>query len=559
MRFLNRLISRVNTACAAALLGLLLSEAAVGALHQVRPTGGRPIAIPNGVMLVPIASDTPPSTSTTAFVRTKANATDSPGARREVLAQLAWVGSEPRDSEVGATRRWAAASYPFAVNATKPTDPQSGAAPCVFVTIPADVALGSTIELHGQSIAVEWFASADENLLVRLRERISKLGLDGAVDAGIARPDPNAPFERFRWKLGVALRGWEEPPPLDGVARLAALQCESLWLAALARIEKISPGTACEVAEQLIATVVDLEHGRQVAAWISDPAELNALLAMMLDTSKSDAEAVESVLTWNRVRAPVLIWTEREDDATITLAFANPTAAELLLPMHWLGAPEPSTAAMLPPGTLERIHVALPEGEEASRAALVPSSEIGSAILEIRCQGEEKRLPFRVRSTSARVPGVALRPFLAPLDLKSVATGSRTAASTELQTEAHLRERLTGWELLLICRDEIGSDPALDRIIVNTGDSGSMTIFATGKVECAGTTAFASTNGVEVERFVGEWRASLQLPAEWIADTGTQRNLRIGIRRAVGERWADAPTASAPWTELPITVLIGLD
>ncbi len=507
-------------------------------------------------MLVPLAHDANQPTATATIV--DVNSPTGTGTRRVLEATRAWVGNGLANCAHASGTRWAVASYPFGVSAERPADPNSGAAACAFITIPLDIAKGSIIELDGRPVDAGWFAPHDDTLLPRIRERMSKLGIGGAVVASEARPDPRAPFERFRWRLGVALRGWEEPPPLEGVAQLAALQSESIWLAALARIDRVSPGTACEIAEQLVATVVDLERNHQVAAWISDPDELNALIAMMLDTSKSDAEAVESVLTWNRVRAPVFIWTEREDDHAITLAFANPTAAELLLPMQWLGALEPSVAALLQPGTLERLRVALPTKDGSSISGLVPGTELGSAILSIQCQGEEKRLPFRIRATSANVPGIALRPFLAPLDLKSVATGTRTAAPSALQSEAHLRERNTGWELLLICRNEIGCDPMRDRVVIHAGESGTVTVFASGLVECTGATTSAVSSRVEVRQFQGEWRASLQVPAEWIADTGVERLLRIGFRRVVDEQSADAPTACAPWNPLPITVSMQL-
>ncbi|MSR41048.1 MAG: hypothetical protein EXS10_04005 [Phycisphaerales bacterium] len=557
MRFVRSISVCADSIARLACAFILLCAATSQAFAEVRPTGGRPIAVPGGVMLVAVVVEGRVPGSISAQLRCE-GAHGKPTTRRALAAQLAWIGNGLEDCAEPRGTRWAGASNAFGVSATKPTAQDSGAAACVFVSIPLDAALGSAVEIDGHLVQPAWFTAADPALLARIGERISKLGIGGIVDAREARPDPRAPFERFRWTLGVALRGWEAPASLHGVSQLAALQCESLWLAALARLERTSAGAACEVAEHLIATVVDIDRNQQVAAWISDVAELNALLALMLDGGKSDAEVVESVVTWNRVRAPVLIWTEREDDDAIVLGFANPTADELVLPMQWLGEQEPPVAAVLAPGSLTRLAVAFPKQDSAANAGLVPGSEHGSAILLIRFQGEEMRLPFRISAVGARVPGVALRPFFLPLDLPSVATSSRTIAPPTLQTEAHLRKRESGWEMLVICRCASNSDATTDRIEINAGESGSRTVYANGRVERAGTTSAEATAGIEVRRFEGEWRASLQIPAEWIADSGTEQLLRIGVRRHLANQWADAPTAAPPWSKAPITVTIDL-
>ena len=528
------------------------------AFADVRPIGGRPVAVPGGVMLVPV--EIQGRVPATVAVRLRVASIDgAKSASTQMLrADLAWIGNGliAADSRDGA--RWARASSPFGVSATKPATLNSGAAACVFITIPADTPLGSAMDIDGHRIEPEWFAAPDAALLTRIGERISKLGIGGLVDDREARPDPRAPFERFRWTLGVALRNWSAPPSLEGVSELAARQCESLWLAGLARLEQTSAGAACEVAEHLIATVVDEERNHQVAAWIADPSELNALLALMLDKGKSDAEVVESVITWHRVRAPVLIWIEQERDDAIVLAFANPSADELVLPMQWVGESEPAVAALLAPGSLERVTIAMPNQLTNSLNGVVPGSEIGSAILRIEFQGEEQRLPFRIRAAGARVPGTSLRPFLAPLDLPSVAMGTREAAAAELQTEALIRKRLNGWEILLLCRSSKGSDRTQDRVEIDAGESGSMTVYASGLVERAGATSPEAAAGVRVREFEGEWRVSIAIPSEWIADSGTAQLLRVGFRRRVGDNWADAPTASAPWSARPITVTVDL-
>ena len=136
--------------------------------------------------------------------------------------------------------------------------------------------------------------------------------------------------------------------------------------------------------------------------------------------------------------------------------------------------------------------------------------------------------------------------------------GTREAAAAELQTEALIRKRLNGWEILLLCRSSKGSDRTQDRVESDSGESGSMTVYASGLVERAGATSPEAAAGVRVREFEGEWRVSIAIPSEWIADSGTAQLLRVGFRRRVGDNWADAPTASAPWSARPITVTVDL-
>ena len=207
-------------------------------------------------------------------------------------ASVVWV--VPRAVPVPA---WTTPASPVSIVLAdgKSAPPTTGSALAVFA-VPSD--FDGEIELLGERWRPRSLPSM--SILDDDREEIDARGTDSS-------PVLDDPMEWFRWVLLADLVDRRPPLPRLGtglqaeMGRRVAISIASEWMAGLMRVESASPGVAREIAERLVATVIDERRplgDRHIAAWPTDPRELTSLRMLLLDPERTALEAARAGLAW---------------------------------------------------------------------------------------------------------------------------------------------------------------------------------------------------------------------------------------------------------------------
>ena len=413
--------------------------------------------------------------------------------------------------------------------------------------MPADAGRGLRLRVDGALVTPVVLEPAPADFLARLAGRMSSIVPEGAHDALLSLPDPAAPFERFRFALGVALRAWPEPAPLEPGSpdQIAARATGALWTAALARIASASEGTAAELAELLVAQCGDATAPARVAAWIADPRELATVLALSLDSARTPAQAAESVVSWMRVRSPLLVWIDDDDRESLTLAIANPGSVEETVRFQWLVESEPPLAALVGPAEVTRVRLTRPAVASIDGT---PIRSDATDTLRLEHRDQVRRIAVPPAVLPAPLEGVTFARFQTPLDLLAVATGAVEAPSSA-GTVATIRPRLAGWEVFVEVR--VATPGLADDRLAIAGPRGELvTIAGDGSLDDPAN-ALGGATGLSFRSYPDRFRVSFPVPPSWIERVGAQGVVALGFRRADASGSADAPYASVPWRREP--------
>ena len=540
---LDHLLGQVRRCARAAVLAVAFAGAT--AEGSIRALVERPIAVEGAPLLVPVRVD---ATVPEAIVL---RATTAGGAAVPCEGRLLWpVRPEPTPTD---GRRWAAASNELRLVSARP----SGAVDAYLaVELPTDAQGATAIALPNGRIVPRWVAAAPADLLDRLRLRASAIAPAGAPDALLSRPDPDAPFERFRYAIGGALRGWDPPPAIDERSPdgIAARATTALWLAALGRVAATSEGAAAEFAEALVATCGDERSPAPIAAWIADPGELAALLSLSLDPSKDGMVLVESVVSWFRVRSPLILWVDDESTDSLTLAIANPTSSEEVVRIAWLDnvwldRDDPPLAALVPPA--ESVRVRIPRPARPLVDGIPVRDDDARLAFRIEHRGQARTVNIDPEVIPAGAAGPAIVAFRRPLTIVTAASGADIPAPDSLRTFASLRPRLDGWEVFAELRCPDGPTAA-DELLIAGADGSTVTIRGDGSVDDPG--GVLAGAAFEWKAYNDRFRLGFRLPPAWIDRVSASAIGSIGFRRSGAQGVVEAPRTGVPWRPAPRTV-----
>ena len=475
--------------------------------------------------------------------------------RNSIEGRLYWPYL-PAPTE-GALVRWAAPSNPLRLSETRPIGAKSA---LLVVTIPPSAAEELLLFVGGRAVALRVFEPGAADMFDQLAKRAGLIAPQGEREASLSLPDAAAPFERFRFSIGVPMRGWPEPPPFkEGSGdELAARASTALWRAALSRVAAGGIGPATELAEQLVASCSDETAPAPIAAWIASPEELRSVLNLAFEREFSPARVAASVNEFVHVRAPVLWWIEDSDRLTVTLAMANPTTHARLVQYQWLAGSETDLLPLVVEVPAAEVRRARIERAAVVRSAFAAGQPDAIERLQVSCEGHAENL--QVSPGMIRVPGggLTLSECFAPLNLVSVARDGRGAMRLST-TRIAVRERLTGWELFLDVGGVDGDDAvaAQEHALWTVGsDGGSVRVDGSGAV-----TILESSLGAEAVEFAAfpeRFRAATVFPSEWIRREEGTTILQVGFRRLFPGGFADAPFATVPWRTRPRTIELEL-
>lgn len=410
---------------------VLLLSGAVGAEPMLGPRAAvvDPVAVRGGVLVVPLTAQRPGD----GWPRTlELRLADG----RVLEGVVAWVHPETP----GRPRHWTIDPRGLAVRAIRPeddsSDPRRGA-PHLLAGLPSDGR--GTLTLGEQTLEPRWRFPAPA-MTAATPPRLS-------LTEGPDLPDPESPFEYWRWVLLAEQLG-RIPPASRDYGRIGAMLAEhnaALWRMALARLRRLDPELSTRCRELLTATSAD---GRQpLAVWTADPAALGALLGPLLDSGRSDDQVLAGASIWAEERGLLLIRTAPRAAGRVTIALATPGRDAVFVRFKWVGSADIAMSAVARPGRLVWADIL------RAPAPRTPAREAaGLRVMRIEAGGRLEQMVFGSESLVAEPPGVnfpALRP---PLTLADVETRRQRPIAGDRATLVQVRKLDGRWEIFFECR-----------------------------------------------------------------------------------------------------------
>ena len=493
----------------------------IAAARDIRPRFDSVVCTPGGVAA--IALERTALSEWPARIPVKIGALQS-------QATLVLIAPRPDDGLRSWTR--APAQVDVALVSELPESPEPETLGGIFAMVELPASGEGSIEIGGVTMTVHWLPAPK-----RVRADAPVLFVPATISDD--RPDPNTPFEFWRWALIAERQGARIGEPRGRAAeKLWARHVQSLWLGALERVRATSRGVHDELSDLLAGVVEDPDYARSVAAWVVRPEDLRTLLALLVDHQRNNAEIVEAALTWARGRWTCTMWVEEDCGDRIRLAVANPTSGERILQLSWNGsAGESSTSALVvPPHRIARAWVDRPPLQPTADA--YNNDRMRTESLEATDGEAHMKLMVGGREYPVKPPALAFGAFMPPLSLADIQSSSIEPIAPAWQTSASLRCRAGRWELFVEAfRPQGAPAPERDEVIVRIGDASDpsrvLRITGDGALEMK----LGDDDGVAVGfmAWTDRWRARVEIPEKWLATpTPGARPLLLSVERVPG-------------------------
>ena len=534
-------------------------------VRGVRAIDAKPMAPRGGVMMLPLTADRAGDNWPSELVLTQKN---SEGLRGIV----AWLGPV----ELSKERQWTDDPRGLDIRAIEPGDhngnPASGA-PVLLVRVPVDAS--GEYKLDRQTIKPNWRdfpATANDNAAPLERVHAPN------------RPDPDSPFEHWRWVLLAHELGMSAPntASFHEPRALIAEHFASLWQIGLARLQQIDAQLAGRVRALLARTATD--RGEPFAAWVASPAATGTLLTELLSERQSNTTLAEYVRLWIDEHDKPLVWPEADYDTTLRLAVLSSAASGLRdeMTLRFPGAAQSPTRLSIEPNVLMRVLAWKPPvGEDAVPELHGRQSARGESIV-INLPGREIELPLRARRYAVVPPGVFFAELGPALSLVEVQTLQRLQVRADQATLVSVRKVRGRWEVFVDCRrapeavsaaaaqlpdrvatfDELRGIEAITLLIgpekVEDGPGAILTVPEVGWPRVY----FGVQDGslqVHTRTHADRWYARIVLPDDWLPNADLGPALLGFIRTHSDSRAVETgPNSSLPWRIEPGRVALDL-
>lgn len=421
-----------------ALILLLLSGAATAApVKGIRAAVEHPIAPRGGVLMLPLTAEQHGDRWPSEIELTLADG-------RTVVGRVAWIEPLPESP----VRHWTDDPRGLRIRAVRPGDDSSAIdrnstlGPYLLARMPADV--DGRIQMFRQSITPSW------------RDPVNTADHTDRMELALAqspdRPDPNSPFEYWRWVLLADRLDMRAPAPAgDEIQQMVAEHYAALWRIALARLAQHSPRIAEQCRDLLTQTCID--RRQPFAVWVSDPAQVGSLLGRLLRESPSGGgpELISDAVAWIDDQQSLMLWTESEAGDQVRLLAATAMPDPVVARFQWLESKEPAVAVQVEPGVLSQ--VIIDRMKPAPPPIGMPEvPELPRQTLDVQVDRWREQIVFGPRVVEAHPPGVYFRPLAPPLTLAEMQMSRQRSMPPDRATFVHLR-RLSGrWEVFFECR-----------------------------------------------------------------------------------------------------------
>lgn len=491
------------------------------------------------------------------------------------------------------TARWLPPSATWTVELKPPSGPEErngpGATWVLVMQLPADAA-GQSVWVGNSKLPLNWLPAP--TALIRSGDRF---GWPEPMEPvkftpefrELLAPEAASPVRRWRYRLlttGLDPRREAEQrltlgesefsdPILEALAR----QSEARWSVAIAWLWR----DRAELAQRLVkrvACVVDFGEGHLAPAWPVDQAELDALVADLVDPDLSTDGRIARAETWLKSQEPMVAWLA--DDGG-------------------LSAPDPEDESLT--NTISSVKVAnltdrgvtLSFGAEGTRPELSPIGPLRVAALSAAMPGTSMLRDEQIDASSSfvlssgawnvslsplaervpvRPPGRTFGGLQADLTLRSWRSPSSAVGSTALPDTRAMIARgspvLAGedaWYLMIECRRvNRADDPAKDRVEVWIGPREHPRLVI--QLAAIGEATLIQAEKPDEVRSIVERVKFVKEEARWlgfvpidVACVEPESVVRIGLvrtdARGVRGSW---PRAMLPWQVEPSRVLFSL-
>jgi hypothetical protein len=554
-------LTAVSCVSAAIVLWGAVRSAAAEPVQGVRCRITEPIAVRGGVLMVPLEAERDGDGWPQTLDLVPIGGDPNPGV-------VAWV--HPAAPSAG--RRWTDDPRGLAVRMIEPTDDTSvggTGSPYLLARLPREG--GGPLRIGKQTLHPRW-----RNQVTRIRR--SGWPATGALELTSApdRPDPDSPFEYWRWVL-LADRLGLEPPASKAYGAVAGLLAEhdaGLWQLGLARLSVRDPDVSKRCRDLL--TRICLDGEQPLAAWVIDPVSSSGLLAILLNFERPDFEIVEAAHEWVDLQDVIVMRVPPPEPGLAGVGIINPLDEPISVRFMWLGSKRIAAAATIKPGELTRVYVKAPTALQTSGSTDLGRRGAEVQVLMMDASGRQRRLTFRVGDLSVRPPGFVFTPLRPPLTLAEAQAGWVRPLSADRSTTAQLRKLNRRWELFIECRRPQGAEPSRGAASVagvqDTLGVEAVTVFLGG--EWTGVSLTVPETGwhsmirgdhdgtLEVHRrsYQDQWFCRIVLPDPWL-DGADKGPARVGIVRTHGdgESFETTPYPTLPWQLEPGRADIRLD
>jgi hypothetical protein len=524
--------------------------AAIAEARGIRSATERPVAVRGGVMLLPLAPKRPragwPATAEVRFENGRA-----------MVGAVAWVD---RAVPTGPPR-WTDDPRHLSIRPIRSDDAAPGR-PYLLVRVP-EAATGA-LDFGGQRLEPTWFDRPAPGPTA-----------PGPSPARIDRPDPSSPFEHWRGVLLAERLGEPSPAPpwpADDVRTLFAEHQADLWRIALARLQAIDLPAAVACRSRLTQLAAD--RGRKFAAWVADPTQTAALLAMLLDVGSSREMMAAAARQWLAERDPLLIWIESPGGDRTRLAVVNRTEQTLIGRFTWPGREEIPIAVEFRPEALQEVLIDRPIAVGSPDRSADDGPDRRPWPLEIDVEGRTYEVTVGAPYDVARPPGAFVRTLRPPLSLAEVEMRAVQPVDEARACFVNVRRRFGRWEVFFECRRTGGDDvvgaagadapaPALrqqDRVVPIPGEDSVQLLLGPATDADGVQLIVPELGGFQVRRgrddgslqvfrrsYEDRWYCRIVLPAAWLPTDGSP--LVIGCARTIGRDQSVqiAPGFTTPW------------
>lgn len=577
----------VRWLCAASVALSLGLPAAAQAVRNVQSRLTQPIALRGGIMLLPLTAERHGNRWPEQLPLRTADG-------RTLTGHVAWMHAAPPRVE----RQWTDDPRSLLVRAIHPDDnsadvaDQAALGPYLLVQLPRQIE--GNLRIGKQTLQPIWRDVDLRDVPNNALETQSPFATfpDApalAIKPAPDRPDPVSPFEYWRWVLLAERLQMNPSPPMGSqIERMLAEHFAALWRIGLERLGDLSPRVAEQARNLLTQTCID--RRQPFATWVIDPAQIAALLSILLDFKRSDAQVLADAVAWIDHQPPLVYWTASSLGDQVTLSMATIRTEPMVTTFKWLDTSEPPQSVRIEPGVLMQVTLDRPPLPRAPAIGLPPPPEPARQTLVLEAGGMRFDIVFGQRVLNARPPGVFFPPLAPPLTLADVQLRQQRVIAVDQATVVHVR-RLSGrWEVFFDCRrplyDSSGRNTALPEamrsfddvrgfeavtILIGENPTGAewndaplpqqiwLTIPETGfwriiDGQNDGTLQIHRTS------YGDRWYCRVVLPDSWFS-AAEANPAHIGFIRSFGDKaeLQTGPSASAPWRAEPGRAAINLD
>ncbi|MCE7974776.1 MAG: hypothetical protein DYG92_10730 [Leptolyngbya sp. PLA1] len=447
------------------------------------------------------------------------------------------------------------------------------------IEMPADAG-GAWLDLGGRRVAVRWIGDGSELPREPYSEDDTpwRPARDPAIPPSVVLSprfigEQEDPRTRWRWHLIADGLCPEDDPGRVPSARFEsddveafARQHESRWRAAMVRVWGIDADLAWRL-KRRIAAIVEFGEAQFAPAWPLDLADLDALVARLLDPAARDATVAAVAEAWLAAQPPAFAWIEDDGailDAARTRVLATAAVASVFdrPTLAWAGV-EGQTPELRELPSYRTLRLLVPP--RVDPAVLFAPVEVHAG----RWQGT---LTAMSRPLPVEPPGTHLRPFAADLTLEAWQRGEALEAAWPAACLLHKpamppgseqpASRSRSWELYGECRVlGRGAQGLAEEVrvyfgpverpvaVVRISELGESAFLPVTAGEEGVPELLPPATGAQVQRTADRWTFRLPLPPGAVEKDGI---VRVGVVRidALGRR-SSWPRAMLPWQDAP--------